>query len=286
MYIILRVLLPRNSWGLYGELSFFLSGAAVLWTNILWSTTPNLKIHQQSGIAQIKCLHTVSPMKMLYRHGMIWRQMHRPSHISKALGRMLFCCNAKFQHLHGSWFLIVLELCLSATGMSSSTWSPSSVESGLVDLVNPWSTSSCCFDGELGMPSSWLSVRKLTGNASSTCSTGVDSLLPPPQHFYLLPVPGYCWWATGNFCVGNSCTIPFQWDIPHILVSLDRAAVPPHTPCSPTCSGFYVCPWRQQYGPEPCLSSSMTLPCYVYYNNAYGTMLPSAETGPPSYGPT
>ena len=42
-------------------------------------------------------------------HVPVWhngRQMHRPTQILKALGRMSFCCNAKFWYLHGSWFLV------------------------------------------------------------------------------------------------------------------------------------------------------------------------------------
>ena len=41
VYIVLRVVLPRHSWGLYGELSFgYPSGATALGPNILWSTPP------------------------------------------------------------------------------------------------------------------------------------------------------------------------------------------------------------------------------------------------------
>ena len=146
---------------------------------------------------------------MLYRHNMMSRQMHRWSHMTKASERMLFCHNAKFQYLHGSWFLVVLKLHLSGTGMSSSAWSHSSVVSGLVDPVDPQSTGLHWFGVELGMPSGWLSFSQSTCNASSACDTGFGSLLPPPQqHFYLLPVPGYCWWTTGNFCAGYGCTFP------------------------------------------------------------------------------
>ena len=102
----------------------------------------------RSQMAWIECLYTGFPMKMLYRHDMMWKQIHRPTQISKALGKMLFCHNAKFQYLYGSWFLIVLELHLSGTGMSSSACSPSSTESGLVD---PGLTSSYWFDAEVGM---------------------------------------------------------------------------------------------------------------------------------------
>ena len=143
-------------------------------------------------MVQIECLHTVFPTKMLYRHDMMCRQMHRPTNISKAPGRTLFCHNAKFWYFHRSWFLIFLELHHSGTGVSSSAWSPSSTESGLVGPVDPGSTSLCCFDGDLGMPSSQLLVGRSTGNTSSACGTGVGSLLLPTPHriftFFLFQV--------------------------------------------------------------------------------------------------
>ena len=109
------------------------------------------------------------------------RQMHKPSHISMAQGRISFCNAAKFWYLNGSWFLIFLELCLSGAGMSSSAWNPSSMESGLVYPFFPGPTSLHCFDSELGMPSSQLSAGQLTSNASSACGTGVGSLIPSPS---------------------------------------------------------------------------------------------------------
>ena len=66
----------------------------------------------------------------------------------------------------------------------------------------------------------------------------------PPQHFNIHPAPGYGWWVTGNFDVGYSFMLPPLWDIPQILICLDRAVAPPHTPCSPTSTWFCVSPWR------------------------------------------
>ena len=108
----------------------------------------------------------------------------------------------------------------------------------------------------------------------------------PPLHFHILHISNYCWWATGNFCVGYGCSLPCLWNIAHILVSLDRVAIPPHAACSLTCSEFCVCPWRQWHRPGLCLSSSGTQPCYIYYNFACGTKFLSAETGQPSSEPT
>ena len=80
-------------------------------------------------------LHSI-PHENAVRHDMMWRQMHRSTYISKALGRMLFCHNVKFQYLLASWFLMVLKVHLSGTGVSLSAWRPSSLGSGLVDPVN------------------------------------------------------------------------------------------------------------------------------------------------------
>ena len=62
----------------------------------------------------------------------------------------------------------------------------------------------------------------------------------PPQHFHIHPAEGYGWWATGSFDVGYICTLPCLWDIPHILVHLDRAATPPHTPVLPPTLDFVL----------------------------------------------
>ena len=107
----------------------------------------------------------------------------------------------------------------------------------------------------------------------------------PPQHSHIIPVPGFGWWATGNFCVGYGCALPCLWDILHILVSLDGTVIPQHTLCCPICSEFCVCSWRWWCRPGMHLPFSRTLPCYIYHNFAYGTMLPSAETGQPSEVP-
>ena len=133
-------------------------------------------------MVQVEYLHTVFPTKTVYRHDTMCRQMQRPTHISKVQGRMSFCHTAKFQYPSGSWFLIFLELCLSGEGTSSSlAWSPSSLESGLVDPVGPGLTSLYCFEGEVGMPSGWLLARQLTGNTSPAHDTGVGLLLSSPS---------------------------------------------------------------------------------------------------------
>ena len=115
------------------------------------------------------------------------------------------------------------------------------MESGLVTLANSGSTSLHCSDGWQCVSSSQLSVRLLASNASSSCGTGVGSLLPPPSK---ASSHSSCsrLWLIGNrkFQCRIGCTLPHQWDIPHTLVGLDRAAAPPHTPYSPTCSGFHV----------------------------------------------
>ena len=130
-------------------------------------------------VVWIRCSNTVFPMKTMCTHEMMWRQMHRPTQISKALGRISFCCNVKFWYLHGGWFLFDLKLYLGGTGASLSAWSLPSVGSMLVSPINPKLNGTCCFDGELGMPSSWLSVGWSTGNVSFLCGTGVSSSLDP-----------------------------------------------------------------------------------------------------------
>ena len=115
-------------------------------------------------------------------------------------------------------------------------------------------------------------------NKFSSSNTRVDSLpLASCTEFLPHPAPGYGWWVTGNFNVWYGCALPYLWDIPHTVVGLDRTATPPHTPCSPTCSGFCVSPWRKWCRPGLCLPSSGILPCSMYHNYAYGTMTPSAE---------
>ena len=100
---------------------------------------------------------------MMCTHDIMQRYMHRPTQILKAPGRMSLCHNVNSQYLHGGWFFVILELCLSATGVSLSAQSPSSVGSMLVD---PGLNSSCYFGGELGTLSGQPSVGQLTGNAS------------------------------------------------------------------------------------------------------------------------
>ena len=197
MYIVFRVILPRHSWSLYGGLSFdFPSGTVVLRPNILWSTPPIQESMIDSTLVVsppmpeiicvwavmvwVECFNTVLVTKAVNRHDKMCKQMHRSTHKSKVPGRVSFCHGAKFQYLNRSWFLIFLELCLREAGSSLLAWSPSSTESGLVNPVNSGSTSLHCSDGEWGVSSSWLSVRPLASNASSSCDAGVVSLLPSP----------------------------------------------------------------------------------------------------------
>ena len=163
VYIIFGVVLPRHSQGLYGELFFgFPGGAAALRPNILWSTPPIQKSTLKStlmvspSVPKIVCVWQTcdgssrltshcSPNENCVWHDMMCRQMHRSIHISKVLGRMVFCHTVKFWYFHWSWCFVFLELCLSGTGMSLLAWSPSSAESWLVDPVSP---ELHCFDSE------------------------------------------------------------------------------------------------------------------------------------------
>ena len=166
MYIVSRVTLPRHYQGLYWELSLGSpSGAAALGPNVLWSTPPIQKsiitsiLMVSPSMPKMLCVWQTcdgssrvsshcTPHKTAYRHMMMCRQMHWPTQILKAPGRILFHHTAKFQYLHGGWFLIFLGLCLSGTCVSLLAWSPSSVESGLVNLVRSGLTGLCCFDSE------------------------------------------------------------------------------------------------------------------------------------------
>ena len=175
IYIVLQVVLPGHSQGLYGELSFGFSGeAAVRGAKYPLVHSLHPKIHHR---VNNNCV-PINARNCLCLADLWWVKKSIFTLHSSWKWIILFCHNARFWYLHGSWFLIVLEFCLSETDMSSSAWSPSLAESWLVNPVDPGSTGSCCFDAELGMPSSQLSVSWLTGNASSTCGTGVGLLLP------------------------------------------------------------------------------------------------------------
>ena len=137
-----------------------------------------LHVLSRFAVIWIECSHTVFPMRTMCTHEMMWRQMHRPTQILNTLGRMSFCCNAKFQYLHGGWFLIVLELHLGGTGASLSTWSPPSMGPCWLTQLT-WVRWFMLFDGELGMPSVQLLVRWSTNNASFMCGTGIGSSLDP-----------------------------------------------------------------------------------------------------------
>ena len=84
------------------------------------------------------------------------------------------------------------------------------------------------FNGELGTPSSQLSVGQSTGNASFSCGTGVGSSLDlsPPTGFS----PSSCsrlllMGKMGYFCAGYGCILPIYKDVPHILVGSGRVAI-------------------------------------------------------------
>ena len=125
------------------------------------------------------------------------------------------------------------ELHISGAGTSLLAWSPSSTESGLVNPVSSWLTSSCCFGCKKGVLFSQLSVGELAANASSSFDTRVDSL---PQASCTAFLPPSCsrLWLMGNrkFQCRVQLPLPHLWDVPHTLVGLDRAATLPHTSCS------------------------------------------------------
>ena len=152
--------LPEPLWGVVVWFSQWSSSAQAKCPLV---HSPHLKIHltvntdcilmnakkNVSGrpvMVSVECLHTGLPIEIVYRHIMMCRQMHRPTHILKAPGRKSFYHTVKFWYLHGGWFLVFFRLHLSRTGPLSLTWSPSSVESGLVDPVSSGSTSLHCFD--------------------------------------------------------------------------------------------------------------------------------------------
>ena len=134
------------------DLLVFLSGAAVLGQNILWSNPPSKNqpqrlhwwsphpcqkwsVSDRSMIVQVECLHIVFFPKALYRHVYEVQTGVQTSHILKALGGVLFHCSAKFWYLHGSWFLVVHALHLSAAGWSWPAWDPSFADCSLGQLT-------------------------------------------------------------------------------------------------------------------------------------------------------
>ena len=110
----------------------------------LWQT--------HDGLSRVS-LHG-TPHENCVMHTKMCRQMPSPTHILKETGRLLFHHTAKFWYLHGSWFLIFLGMHLSGTGILPLVWSPSSVESGMIDPVGSGLTSLHCFDSEQGVSSS------------------------------------------------------------------------------------------------------------------------------------
>ena len=103
--------------------------AAVLGPTILWSTPsiqkctiettliespsmPEIVYVYRSMMVQVECLQTLLFPKVLYRPTMRCRQVCRPSHISKTLGGVLFCCSTNFWYLHGSCSLLCVHFTL------------------------------------------------------------------------------------------------------------------------------------------------------------------------------
>ena len=63
------------------------------------------------------CLYYTSH-KMVYKHDIKWRQMHRPTQASRMLGRLVSANSVKFWYHHGGWFHVVCVLHLSGAGWS------------------------------------------------------------------------------------------------------------------------------------------------------------------------
>ena len=118
---------------------FFSLWAVVLRPNNLWSTPSIQKstidttlmefpsmlkwvVPSRHGMEQVKCVYTIFPMKMVHRHDMKWRQIHRPIHTSQMPGGLVSANNAKFWYLHGSWFWVACVPCLSGAGWSGLPW--------------------------------------------------------------------------------------------------------------------------------------------------------------------
>ena len=125
-----------HSQGLYGGYPcwiFFSGGAVALQPNNLWSTPPIQKstiettlrefpsmpkwvVLSWHGVEKVECVHTVLSQKMVYRQDMPWKQIHRPTNVSKMLDRLVSVSKLKFWYLHGSWFWVVCVLHLSGAG--------------------------------------------------------------------------------------------------------------------------------------------------------------------------
>ena len=56
--------------------------------------------------------------KMVYKHDIRGRQMHRPTQASRILGGLISADSKKLWYHHGSWFHIVHVSCLTGAGWS------------------------------------------------------------------------------------------------------------------------------------------------------------------------
>ena len=113
---------------------FYSGTGAAIGPNVLWSTpfpaqesTLEVTLREfprhwcESCLADIWCckksaFYTVLPQKMVYRQNTICRQTHRLTHASHMPVSPVSASKPKFQHLHGSWFWVVLVPFLSGAG--------------------------------------------------------------------------------------------------------------------------------------------------------------------------
>ena len=96
--------IPRVSMGV--TLLVFSGGTAAHRPNNLWSSPPIQKstiettlkefpsmvkwvVPGRNGVVQVKWVYTILPMKMVYRHDIKWRQIHRPTHASQMPDRLV-----------------------------------------------------------------------------------------------------------------------------------------------------------------------------------------------------
>ena len=226
-------------------------------------------------------------MKTMCMHEIMWRQMELSTQTLKAPGRMSLCCNVKFWYLNGGWFLIILELHLVQQVCHCQLralylWNPCWLtQSNLSQMVHAFLKVNWACSPVDPHSDSWLAMH----HSNMTFELVYHCVHCSWQNFYILHVPDCCWWAIGSFCVGCSCTLPHLWGVPHTLVGLGRAAIPPHTCCSPMCSELCACPWRQWHRQGPCPLFPRTLPCCIGCNFTYGIALPSVGRGQPYVGP-
>ena len=203
----------------------------------------------RNEMVQVKCVYTILPMKMVYRHDIKWRQMHRPTHTSRMLGMLVSANSAKLQYLHGNWFNVACVPHLSGAGWSGLPWDMSPIVS------------------DVAIPDSSEAVGSL-----STDGTGAEVLdcLTLPQGHHPWPALSWGWWVANSFYVGSGCTPPHPWGISHRLVHWDRAIFPPHILYFPISFVFYGSSWRQLHRLGPCPQPPR--PCFTCHSLVYGAV--------------